>query len=131
MLLRDNVNVTWIIIWGRTQEEKSYVNAANSNRLLASKFNSYLLCPEKKKYSVVVEVPCIMHGNDVLNCKAEVLEIDSFSSAYSHISGHAWRRGWGTMLQAGISRIRDPIKLMFFNVSNPSSRTRPWGLLRV
>jgi hypothetical protein len=35
------------------------------------------------------------------------------------------------MLQAGRSRIREPMRWMnfFFNLRNPSGRTRPWGLL--
>jgi hypothetical protein len=31
--------------------------------------------------------------------------------------------GWGTMLQAGRSRVRVPMRWIFFNWSNPSSRT--------
>jgi hypothetical protein len=31
--------------------------------------------------------------------------------------------GWGTMLQAGRSRVRDPIKSIFFSLLNPSNRT--------
>jgi hypothetical protein len=34
--------------------------------------------------------------------------------------------GWGTMLQAGRSRIRVPMRWIFFNLPNPSSRTT-WG----
>jgi hypothetical protein len=47
MLLRDNVNVTWIIMWGRIQAEESYISSANSSRLTASKFNLHLRFPEK------------------------------------------------------------------------------------
>jgi hypothetical protein len=36
------------------------------------------------------------------------------------------------MPQAGRQRVRDPIKRMkFFNLPNPSSRTRPWGSISV
>jgi hypothetical protein len=31
--------------------------------------------------------------------------------------------GWGTMLQAGWSRVRVPMKWIFFNLPNPSNRT--------
>jgi hypothetical protein len=36
-----------------------------------------------------------------------------------------------TLLQVGWSRVRDPMRWMnfFFNFSNPSGRTRSWGLL--
>jgi hypothetical protein len=38
--------------------------------------------------------------------------------------------GWGTMLQARRSRIRDPMRSMkFFYLPNPSSHTRPWSVL--
>jgi hypothetical protein len=35
--------------------------------------------------------------------------------------------GWGTMLQAGRSRVRVPMKWIFFNWLNPSSRTMALG----
>jgi hypothetical protein len=35
--------------------------------------------------------------------------------------------GWGTMLQAGRSRIRVPMRWIFFNWPNPSSRTMALG----
>jgi hypothetical protein len=35
--------------------------------------------------------------------------------------------GWGTMLQAGRSRDRVPIRWIFFNLPNPSSRTMALG----
>jgi hypothetical protein len=38
-------------------------------------------------------------------------------------------KGTRTMLQAGRSRVREPTKWIFFNLPNPSGRTRPWGLL--
>jgi hypothetical protein len=41
------------------------------------------------------------------------------------------RNGWGAMLQAGRSRVRDPMRWIFFNLPNPFSRTRPWGLFSI
>jgi hypothetical protein len=35
--------------------------------------------------------------------------------------------GWGTMLQAGRSRVRVPMRWIFFNWPNPSSRTMALG----
>jgi hypothetical protein len=35
--------------------------------------------------------------------------------------------GWGTMLQAGRSRVRVPMRLIFFNLPNPPSRTVTLG----
>jgi hypothetical protein len=35
--------------------------------------------------------------------------------------------GWGTMLQAGRSRVRVPMRWIFFNLLNPSSRTMALG----
>jgi hypothetical protein len=35
--------------------------------------------------------------------------------------------GWGTMLQAGWSRVRIPMSWLFFNWPNPSSRTMALG----
>jgi hypothetical protein len=51
---------------------------------------------------------------------------------YTHLNtkeclGHAVI-GWGTMLQTGMSRVRFPINLFFFNLPNISSRTMVLGL---
>jgi hypothetical protein len=48
-------------------------------------------------------------------------------SFYHHIVIHSG--GAGTMLQTGRSRVRYPMR-WFLNLPNPSSRTRPWALLR-
>jgi hypothetical protein len=37
--------------------------------------------------------------------------------------------GWGTMLQAGRSRDRAPLRWIFFNWLNPSATLWPWGRL--
>jgi hypothetical protein len=37
---------------------------------------------------------------------------------------------WGTMVQAGRSRVRVPMKLIFFNLPNPSSSTMALGSTR-
>jgi hypothetical protein len=47
-----------------------------------------------------------------------------------HTVWGTWERsGWGTMLH-GTSWVWVPMRsLNYFDLSNPSSRTRPWGLL--
>jgi hypothetical protein len=43
---------------------------------------------------------------------------------------HSSIAGLGTILQAKRSWARDPMRSMnFFNLRNPSNRTRTWGLL--
>jgi hypothetical protein len=56
-------------------------------------------------------------------------DMNKLFSIYLH--GIAWLlNGWGTMLQAGRSRVREPmIWKIFINLPPPSSHTRPWDLL--
>jgi hypothetical protein len=44
--------------------------------------------------------------------------------------GHEQRSGYGTMLQAGRSLVRGPMRSMnSFSLPNPSGHTGPWGSL--
>jgi hypothetical protein len=51
-----------------------------------------------------------------------------FSNTFNYPKDHHWQQA--VALQAGTSRVRDPMRLMIFiNLHNPSGHTRPWGLL--
>jgi hypothetical protein len=54
----------------------------------------------------------------------------SIGSSY-FLCWNTWYHGWGTVLQAGRSRVWFPLRslISFFSLPNPSSCTKPWGWL--
>jgi hypothetical protein len=100
---------------------------------------------QTRKEAVVVysyfEVPCqnIVPGGNYSNyqsspcspdCSRHTDRVQSDRDArivVRDVGAHGSSVGWGAMLQAGMPRIRIPMRSL--NLSNPSTRTRPWGLL--